>query len=134
MKPTQAGVTAACIATVDDEAPVRLALSRLLRLAEYDVIGFASGAAFLASLDVSRPDCAIVDIHMPGMNGLEVTKRLRAAQIDLPVVLITASDDTSLDGAAEAAGAVRLLRKPFSGDQLLEAVASALGRHLPDLA
>jgi len=123
-----AAVASACVATVDDEAPVRVALARLLRLAAYEVTSFDSGEAFLASLAASRPDCAIVDIHMPGLNGFEVGDRLRAANIDLPVVFITASDDTSLDDAAQAAGAVRLLRKPFAGVQLLEAVAEALAR------
>ncbi len=134
MKRAQTGVTTARIATVDDEAPVRVALSRLLRLAGYDVVGFDSGETFLKSLAAARPDCAIVDIHMPGMNGFEVRERLRAANIDLPVVLITASDDTSLDGAAQAAGAVRLLRKPFSAEQLLGAVAAALAGRSPGFA
>lgn len=105
---------------------MRIALARLLRLAEYDVIGFESGERFLASLAGARPACAIVDIHMPAMNGFELRERLRTANIDLPVIFITASDDTTLDDRARAAGAVRLLRKPFSGDELLGAVAAAL--------
>jgi len=128
MERIRAAVARARIATIDDEAPVRVALARLLRLAAYEVTSFDSGEAFLASLAVSCPDCVIVDIHMPGMNGFEVANRLRAANIDLPVVLITASDDAALDAAARAAGAVQLLRKPFPGDQLLAAVAEALAR------
>lgn len=114
------------IAVVDDEASVRVALERLLRLADYQVVGFGSGEAFLASIDQARPDCAVVDIHMPGLGGLSVRSRLVAAQIDLPVVFITASDDPMLDDAARAAGGKRLLRKPFAGDDLLRAVAAAL--------
>jgi FixJ family two-component response regulator len=126
MESTRAAVAGARIATIDDEAPVRVALARLLRLAAYEVTSFESGEAFLASLTTSCPDCAIVDVHMPGLNGFEVRERLRAAHPDLPLVFITASDNAAMDDAARAAGGVRLLRKPFSGDQLLAAVAAAL--------
>jgi FixJ family two-component response regulator len=126
MERTRGAVAGARIATVDDEAPVRVALARLLRLASYEVTGFESGEAFLASLATSCPDCVIVDIHMPGLNGFEVRERLRAGHADLPLVFISASDDAALDDAARAAGAVSLLRKPFSSDQLLAAVAAAL--------
>jgi FixJ family two-component response regulator len=126
MEGPRAAVAGARIATIDDEAPVRVALGRLLRLADYEVTSFESGEAFLASLAASCPDCAIVDIHMPGLNGFEVRERLRAEHADLPLVFITASDNAALDDAARAAGAAALLRKPFSGDQLLAAVAAAL--------
>ncbi|WP_130433014.1 response regulator transcription factor [Rivibacter subsaxonicus] len=114
------------IAVVDDESPVRTMLGRLLRLADYRVSAFASGEEFLASLAAQQPACAILDIHMPGLSGLEVQSRLRAAHMPIPVVFITASDDISLDRSASEIGAVRLLRKPFSSDELLEAVGLAL--------
>ncbi len=114
------------IAVVDDESPVRTMLSRLLRLADYHVTTFASGEAFLASLAARLPACVVLDVHMPGLSGLEVQSRMRAAHIELPLVFITASDDLALDKAAAAAGSVRLLRKPFSNDELLEAIAMAL--------
>lgn len=115
-----------CIAVVDDEAPVRVALRRLLRLADYEVEAFGSGEEFLASLDMRCPACAILDVHLPGLSGLEVQARLRAAHPQIPVVFITASDDRALEDAACGSGGVRLLRKPFSSDQLLEAVGIAL--------
>jgi FixJ family two-component response regulator len=111
---------------VDDEAPVRIAVGRLLRLADYDVASFGCGEEFLASLTARHPACVILDVHMPGLSGLDVHARLRAAHIDLPVVFITASDDLALNQAVVAAGGVRLLRKPFSNDELLEAVGMAL--------
>lgn len=114
------------VAIVDDEGPVRIALGRLLRLADYDVDAFGSGEEFLASLDSRRPACAILDVHLPGLSGLDVQARLRAAQLAIPVVFITASDDKALDDATRGSGGVRLLRKPFSSDQLLEAVDIAL--------
>lgn len=102
-------------------------LGRLLRLADYDVIGFASGEAFLASLSGQKlPACAILDIHMPGLSGFDVHARMRAAHPGIPVVFITASDDVALERSAQELGATRLLRKPFTGDALLEAVGAAL--------
>ncbi len=114
------------IAVVDDEASVRTALGRLLRLADYEVSAFASGEEFLASLATRRPDCAILDVHMPGLSGLDVQARLCAARSDIPVVFITASDDLALDQKVLAAGGATLLRKPFSNDTLLATVSAAL--------
>jgi FixJ family two-component response regulator len=114
------------IAVVEDELPVRTMLGRLLRLADYRVITFASGEEFLDALTAQLPACAILDVHMPGLSGLDVQSRLRAAHIEVPVVFITASDDLALDQLVAAAGGVRLLRKPFSNDELLEAVGMAL--------
>jgi FixJ family two-component response regulator len=111
---------------VDDEAPVRTALSRLLRLADYDVATFASGDDFLAGLDARRPDCVVLDIHMPGLSGLDVQARLKAAHIDLPVIFITASDEFDLGRQTLEAGGAHLLRKPFSNDELLAAIGKAL--------
>ena len=120
-----------CIAIVDDEAPVRVALGRLLRLADYKVEAFGSGEEFLASLAMRCPACAILDVHLPGLTGLEVRARLHASHPQIPVVFITASDDSALDDATRVSGGVRLLRKPFSSDQLLEAVGIALHRDSP---
>jgi FixJ family two-component response regulator len=117
-----------CIAVVDDEASVRTMLGRLLRLAEYQVAAFACGEEFLSSLAEWRPDCVILDVHMPGLSGFDVQSRLRAAHIDVPVVFITASDDLALAQNVLAAGGVELLRKPFSNDALLSAVGAALHR------
>jgi FixJ family two-component response regulator len=123
------------IAVVDDESAVRGMLGRLLRLANYQVSAFSSGVEFLASLNEHSPACAIVDIDMPELTGLEVQSRMRAAHIRIPVVLITALEDPAFDKSAADAGAVSLLRKPFSSDELLRAVDVALtsdvGRRKP---
>ena len=111
---------------VDDEASVRTALGRLLRLADFQVAAFASGEAFLASAATRRPDCAIVDIHMDGLSGFETKAQLTAAYGNVPVVFITASDDAALDRSVAEAGGVTLLRKPFSNDALVDAVVAAL--------
>lgn len=115
------------VAVVDDELPVRTMLGRVLRLADYRVATFASGEEFLAALSAPFPACGIFDVHMPGLSGLDVQSRLRAADIRIPVVFITASDDAALDGLTRDSGASCLLRKPFSSDALLEAVGAAIG-------
>lgn len=114
------------VALVDDEAPVRVALGRLLRLANYTVLAFASGEEFLESLATRVPDCVLLDIHMPGLTGLQVQARLRATGVELPVVFITASDDADIGRRALEAGGLLVLRKPFSNDLLLDAVGVAL--------
>jgi len=118
------------VAVVDDEASVRTALGRLLRLADYEVTAFASGDAFLASLAARLPACAVIDIHMDGLSGFETKARLAAVHADVPVVFITASDDAALERSVADAGGVTLLRKPFSNDALIEAVDTAL-KHKP---
>ena len=115
-----------CVALVDDEAPVRVALGRLLRLADFRVLAFASGEEFLDSLALCVPDCVLLDVHMPGLTGLQVQARLRQSGFALPVVFITASDEADIARAALDAGGVCLLRKPFSNEQLLDAVRCAL--------
>ena len=121
------------IAVVDDEAPVRTMLGRLLRLADYEVAPFASGEDFIASLATGQPDCLVLDVHMPELSGFDVQSRMRAAGAAVPIVFITASDDLALDEKAQQAGGVKLLRKPFSNDELLEAVDMALRRTPHDL-
>ena len=114
------------IALVEDEAPVRIALARLLRLADYEVSVYASGEEFLADLGESMPQCAVLDVHLPGLSGIQVQKRLQSDRVQVPVVFITASDDPALDREAIDAGGLRMLRKPFSNDDLLAAIESVL--------
>jgi FixJ family two-component response regulator len=115
------------VAIVDDELPMRTALGRLLRLAGCEVALFPSGEAFLASLDAALPDCVILDLLMEGFSGLDVLLRLRAAAIPTPVICITAHADEVVAKEVLDAGAVQLLRKPISNDELLDAIRHALG-------
>jgi FixJ family two-component response regulator len=114
------------IALVEDDAGVRIALSRLLHLANYEVCPFASGEEFLAAIGDSMPHCAVLDVHLPGLSGIQVQLRLRSDHVELPVVFITASEDPALDRQAFDAGGLRVLRKPFSNDDLLASIASVL--------
>jgi FixJ family two-component response regulator len=126
-------MTLPCIAVVDDEAPVRVALGRLLRLAGFEVLAYASGEAFLAALANRVPDCALLDVHMPGLTGLEVQGRLRGDGVKLPVVFITASDDDVIARSALDAGGLQVLHKPIPNQELLAAVAFALQGVAPRL-
>jgi FixJ family two-component response regulator len=113
------------VAIVDDEEPIRKALKRLLRAANLEAESFASGADFLDSLAVRRPDCLILDLHMPGMTGLHVLQRLRQSGVQLPTIVITAYDEPETRTDCLAAGAAAFLRKPLEDRLLLDAVASA---------
>lgn len=121
------------IALLDDEAPVRVALGRLLRLANYEVLAYASGEEFLAALDDCVPDCAVLDVHLPGLTGIQVQQRLQSGALRFPVVFITASEDAAVDRDAREAGGLCVLRKPFSSAELLASIALAL-RAGPDTA
>jgi FixJ family two-component response regulator len=99
----------------------------MLRLAGYEVNAFGSGTEFLASLASRLPDCLVMDVHMPDMSGFEVGLWMQAKKIHVPVVFITASDDTVLDATVVDDG-VELLRKPFSRSVFLGAVTAALHR------
>jgi FixJ family two-component response regulator len=120
--------TAAIVAVVDDEFPIRKALTRLLRSAQYEVETYASGPEFLKSLATRRPACLVLDIRMQGMTGFDVQAWLRDQRIDLPIVFITALDDRDDLAHAMEGGATALLRKPFGDEQLLAAVDAAIHR------
>ena len=120
-----ANVTA-YVGIVDDDAAVRLALRRLLQIAGYEAATFESGAELLAECAERLPDCLILDVHLTGPSGFEVLSRLRAEGFDPPVVFISAAEDAGLELRAREAGGVRLLRKPFGSQALLEAIDAAL--------
>jgi FixJ family two-component response regulator len=119
---------AALVAVVDDEHPIRKALTRLLRSAHYRAESFASGAEFLKSLETHTPACAVLDIRMQGMTGFDIQARLKEQHIELPIVFITALDDRDDLALAKKGGATALLRKPFGDEQFLAAVHAAIER------
>ena len=119
------------VAVVDDDMSVRKALERLLRVAGFDVAAFASGEEFYFSLESLRPDCLVLDLHMPSMNGLEVQRRLRQADIRLPVVVITGHDEPETRAQCLSAGATDYLCKPFDDEALLSAIQHAMAPAVP---
>jgi len=114
------------VAIVDDEEPVRKALKRLLCAAGLEAQGYASGADFLDDATKHRPDCVVLDLHMPGMSGLQVLRRLKAMHEPLPIVVITAHDEAASREECLAAGAKAYLRKPLEDRLLLNAISAAL--------
>jgi FixJ family two-component response regulator len=114
------------VAVIDDDASVRKALSRLLQASEFSVECFSSGQAFLASSRDSRPDCVILDLQMPEVNGLELLRELRIEGSHMPVIIITAHDGTLIRAKCLAAGAFAYLDKPIDEAVLLGAIADAI--------
>ncbi|HKU72129.1 MAG TPA: response regulator [Burkholderiales bacterium] len=112
------------VAVVDDEASVRKALRRLFTSAELDCSVFASGRAFLDAVQEQTPDCAVIDLHMPGLTGLDVQRELRSAGVSVPTIIITAHDEPDTRARCLAAGAIAYLRKPFDDKALLDLVSS----------
>ena len=118
------------VAIVDDEESVRKALERLLRAAGLCTETFASGRAFLDSLATRRPDCLILDLHMPGMGGVRVLQHLQCSSAPLPTVVITAFEAPETRAFCLSAGAWAYLRKPLDDRALLDAIAKAVPSEL----
>ena len=113
---------------VDDDPGVLKALTRLLRVAGHTVRAFASPQDFLAGHDPAVPGCAVFDVAMPGLDGLQLQAALTSGGIDRPVIFITGVGDIPTSVRAMKAGAVDFLTKPLDHRQLLAAVASAADR------
>jgi FixJ family two-component response regulator len=111
---------------VDDNEAVRASLRLLVELEGLSVEDFDSGRAFLDACGASPAGCLVLDVHMPDMSGIEVLETLRRRGIVLPTILVTGRSDRSLRERARAAGAVRLVEKPFVVDAMLDLVRSAL--------
>jgi len=118
----------ALVFLIDDDASVRKGVSRLLRSAGYKCETFASATNFLAREPYGGPTCLIVDVRMPGLNGMELQEVLMQRHREEQLVFITGHGDISMCSQAMKAGAVDFLPKPFGDDQLLECVARALSR------
>jgi len=116
------------IFVVDDDAPVRRALDRLLRVAGYRVRAFASAHDVLEELPSSTPACMIIDVRMPERNGLELFETLRSTRESIPVIFITGHGDIAMAVRAMKAGAADFLAKPFDDKALLDAVAQATSK------
>ncbi len=113
---------------VDDDASVRKGLTRLLRSAGYKNEVFESAADFLAHQPHGGPSCLIVDVKMPGLNGIELQEDLIRRRREEQLVFITGHGDIPMCAQAMKAGAVDFLRKPFRADELLQCVQNALIR------
>lgn len=114
---------------VDDDQAVRDGLTALLSVNGFTLQTFDSAERFLAAIDPSATGCAILDIRMPGMNGLDLQGELKRRGIALPVIIITGHGEVPLAVAALKAGAVDFLEKPFDSDALLASIGDGLRRN-----
>jgi len=113
---------------IDDDASVRKGVSRLLRSAGYKSEVFASASDFLRREQHAGPACVIVDVRMPGLNGMDLQETLIQSQREEQLIFITGHGDVSMCVRAMKAGAVDFLSKPFRDDELLQCVERALTR------
>ena len=111
---------------VDDDESVRSALSRLLRASGHSVRTFESAQAYLAEASPEEPGCVVLDIRMPGMDGLTLQERMSNRGFDAPIVFVSAHGDISASVRAMKGGAVDFLEKPFEEEDLLGAVDRAI--------
>ena len=114
------------LAVVDDDASVREAARRLIKSFGFTVEVFASGEELLLFGSLRNTSCLVVDVHMPGMNGLQLQSRLAGAGYRIPIIFITACPDERAREQAFEAGAVDFLNKPFGEEALLSGIRSAL--------
>ena len=116
------------IAVLDDDSSVREATRGLMRSLGYAAVAFASAEEYLQSDRVRDTDCLITDVQMPGMNGIELQKRLIVDGHHTPVIFMTAFPTEKLRASALEGGAFGFLSKPFDEDQLLACLHSALAK------
>jgi FixJ family two-component response regulator len=111
---------------VDDDVSVRESLESLIRLEGLDVQSFQSAQEFLAHPRASTPSCMVLDVSLPGLNGLELQKQIANEQRDMPIIFITGHGDIPMTVQAMKAGAVEFLTKPFADHVLLNAIRNAV--------
>lgn len=123
--------TARLIAVVDDDAATRHSIARLLEAQGYQVTAFESAEEFLASAALSSACGLVLDIHLGGISGFELRRRLSAAGLPLPVVFITAHDDDKTRNEALRLGCIECLQKPFASERLVDALERGRATLLP---
>jgi FixJ family two-component response regulator len=118
----------ATVFVVDDDISVRESLEMMIRAEGWRPELFASAQGFLAHPRAFVPSCLILDVSLPGLNGLELQKRVAAERTDMPIIFITGRGDVPMSVQAMKAGAAEFLTKPFRNDVLLIAIRHALER------
>ena len=121
----------AIVFVVDDDESVRESLGGLIRSAGLRVETFDSAQQFLASLrsnSVDAPSCLVLDVHLPGLSGLDLQKRMAEVDIEIPIIFITGRGDIPTSVRAMKAGAVEFLTKPFRDHDLMDAIGQAIER------
>jgi FixJ family two-component response regulator len=113
---------------VDDDVSVREALEGLIGTAGWEVRAFGSAEAFLACPPASGPNCLVLDVSLPDLNGLDLQARLAGVRTEMPIIFITGYGDVPMSVRAMKAGAAEFLTKPFGEEALLGAIEAALDR------
>lgn len=126
------GLIPAMVFVVDDDESVRDSLEGLIRSAGLSVETYASAQEFLAGArsncvgSVSAPSCLVLDVHLPGLSGLDLQKQMAEVNIGIPVIFITGRGDIPTTVRAMKAGAIEFLTKPFRDQDLLDAIGQAI--------
>jgi FixJ family two-component response regulator len=113
---------------VDDDVSIREALRNLLRSVGWKVEAFGTAQEFLSSKRADAPACLVLDVRLPGLSGLDLQRQLVEANVQIPIIFITAHGDIQMSVRAMKAGAVEFLTKPFRDQDLLDAVQQAVDR------
>src|SRR6185437_3519400 len=114
------------VVIVDDDELVRQALESVLKAAGFKTKTFGSAEDFLDSIPMNGTACLILDVRLPGMSGIELQRRLRAKNSEVPIIFVTAHGDASARDRAMEAGATSFLNKPVRRQTLLDAIDAAL--------
>ena len=118
----------ACVYIIDDDELVRESIQGLLKAAGLRAEVFAAPEDFLRRPRLDVVSCLVLDVHLPGVNGLEFQRQLIAAGVAIPIIFITGCGDIPMSVKAMKSGAVEFLTKPFQDDELLDAIQQALER------
>jgi FixJ family two-component response regulator len=115
------------VAVVDDDPAMLKSVARLLNVSGYDTEVFNSAEAFLDRSVAREANCVVLDIHLGGISGIELRRRMAGSGCNLSVIFMTAVDDDAIQREAHETGCIALLRKPFPARLLIEAIAKAVG-------
>ena len=119
------------IAIVDDDPAIVTALSRALRMENYDITSYADGTSALRAFQIATPDAIVLDLQLPDLDGLEICRRIRRAGDDVAILMLTARDAVNDRVEGLDAGADDYLVKPFDLAELLARLRALLRRHIP---
>ena len=115
------------VSIIDDDLSVRVAVADIVRSMDLTASVFSSGEDFLISNSVADTACIIADIQMPGLSGIELQQALKARDLKIPMVFITAYPDERTRAKAFDGGAICFLNKPFDGSTIIDCIERALG-------
>ena|SRR5438445_6114357 len=113
---------------VDDDAGMRASIQGLLKSAKLRCASFGTAEEFLRSKPPEGPSCLVLDVSLPGVNGLDLQRELAGAGVQIPIIFITGHGDIPMSVKAMKSGAVEFLTKPFQDQDLLDAIRQALDR------